>query len=96
MTNRLPTAHIDIPTANRAADLAIGALEEAGIDPIKAESNPMAHSLMVSWCRGEITRTRYRLFPPKPPDGKGSRENPLSMDDMKPLMNALDRMGESR
>jgi hypothetical protein len=33
----------------------------------------------------------YRLFPPRPPEGKGTRDNPLVMDDIMPLIRALRR-----
>jgi hypothetical protein len=35
----------------------------------------------------------YRAFPVLPPEGKGTRDNPLSMADIEPLMRALRRMG---
>lgn len=41
-------------------------------------------------------RVYYRLFPPRPPAGKGTRENPLEMADLEPLMRCLDRVALKR
>lgn len=38
-------------------------------------------------------RAWYWLFPVLPPIGKGTKENPLTMEDVLPMMKALGRMG---
>jgi hypothetical protein len=35
----------------------------------------------------------YRWFPPHPPRGKGTRDHPMTLDDLTTLFKALDRTG---
>jgi hypothetical protein len=54
----IPSAKVP-PAAYPAADIAIAALREAGLDPWKAAAVPMVRQLAGAWVRGEMDRAGF-------------------------------------
>ncbi len=54
--NAKPAVPVVTDEHRRDADFAIKAMREAGIDPRKAYTNPMAQAVVLAWSRCEMSR----------------------------------------